>query len=97
VRSEDLRYRVTVSIAWLAWVSAGIGTVITVFGVSPRPLGALVVMLIGVGVTASLALSRMRLAETITEVFVTGLRLHKAQQCPNCGSMISLQDRDPHP
>jgi hypothetical protein len=54
------------------------GTVVVVglraMDILPQPAGSLGLLTLGVAVTASLALSRMKLGKTITEVFNAGMR-----------------------
>jgi len=72
--NEKSRRRGALTLAWAGWLLAAAGAMANVLGLLPRWGGLIVVILMGTGVTASLVLSRMRLKESITEVFVAGLR-----------------------
>jgi hypothetical protein len=72
--NDQQRYRHTLIMAHTGWW----GTVLIVsartFGWLPQEAGSLALLTLGLGVTGSLALSRMRLGRTITEVFQAGMR-----------------------
>lgn len=67
-------YRRTITMAHAGWWGTGIFAVLRAFEVIPVSMGSFGLLTLGVGVTASLALSRMRLAETISGVFQVGLQ-----------------------
>lgn len=62
-------------VAHVSWWGAFAVTVLRVMELIPVTLGVIVVLLIGTGTAASLALSRMRLADTITTAFEAGMRV----------------------
>lgn len=90
MRNEDFRRKASLIICWGAWAGAFVLTTSIVFGVTSRQYGTLVVLLIGIGVTSSLIRSRYRLADTIAQVFETGIRLGEEQE-------RELQARARHP
>lgn len=67
-------YKKTVAIAWFGWLSTGLFAVLRAFNIIPVSFGSFGLLTLGTGVAASLALSRMRLAETVSEVFHVGLQ-----------------------
>lgn len=67
-------YKRTVTLAHLGWwTTAGI-VILRSFNAIPIGVGSLALLTLGFAVAASLALSRMRLAETISQVFNVGLQ-----------------------
>lgn len=74
--SEDTRRRSALVTAWTAWAAALSLTVFRVVGVfeGPHPIGAVIILLIGVAVTATMARSRYKLKEAIVGAFEAGLR-----------------------
>ncbi len=72
---QNYDYRKTLIVAHLGWWGTAAFAVLRAFEVIPVSFGSFGLLTLGVGVSASLALSRMRLAETITQVFQTGLHL----------------------
>jgi len=78
--SDETRYRNILVLAHVGWW----GTVALVgfrtMGLLPQSTGSLALLTLGLGVTASLSLSRLRLADTITAVFQTGLKAATALQ-----------------
>lgn len=73
VSSDDNRYRVTLVLANLGWWGTAAIVVLRAVDVIPDDLGLAAVLTIGAAVAASIALSRMRLAKTITTVFQAGM------------------------
>lgn len=67
-------YRRTLIIAHLCWWSTALIIILRAFDTLPQQLGSFALLTLGIAVAASLALSRMRLAETITSVFHVGLQ-----------------------
>ena len=70
---QETRHRAALLIAWGSWTGAALLTAAAVFGVLARPYGVAVVFLIGTAIAAGTALSRMRLAQTMAEVFRAGM------------------------
>lgn len=73
VRNEDFRRRANLVICIIAWAGALLLTTWVVIDIDHRPYGTGVVVLVGIGITASLIRSRYKLAETISEVFHAGM------------------------
>lgn len=67
-------YKRTLVLAHIGWWSTFGVVALRAFDILPQSLGLLAVLTLGWGVAASLALSRMRLASTITAVFQVGLQ-----------------------
>lgn len=67
-------YRRTLTLAWVGWWGTGVIAVCRAFDWLPVQFGSFALLTLGMGVASSLALSRMRLAETITSVFHVGLQ-----------------------
>lgn len=67
-------YRKTLAIAHAGWWGTALFALLRAFDVIPITYGSFGLLTLGVGVTGSLALSRMRLAETISQVFHVGLQ-----------------------
>lgn len=78
--SENTRRRVAATLAHGGWWGALLLTgmhVSTLGPDTPRSFGVVIVLFIGVAIAASLARSRMRLTDTITAVFQTGLEVSR--------------------
>lgn len=67
-------YRRTVALAHVGWWGTAGIALLRAFDVVPQQVGSLALLTLGMAVASSLALSRMRLAETITSVFHVGLQ-----------------------
>lgn len=67
-------YKKTLLIAHAGWWGTALFAVLRAFDVIPISWGSFGLLSLGVGVAASLALSRMRLAETMSQVFNVGLQ-----------------------
>src|SRR5687767_10210954 len=67
-------YAKTVTLAWIGWGGTLLFAILRAFEAIPLSFGTFGLLTMGVGVAASLALSRMRLAETISQVFTVGLQ-----------------------
>lgn len=72
--SEDTRYLAYRIGAWTAWWLTFVLTWLRVADKFPREWSMLIILLIGVAIALGLALSRMRLARTITQVFLVGMQ-----------------------
>lgn len=75
--SEESRRRLTTCLAVSGWTIAATITTLRTFGVVPANIGSVAVLAIGVAIASSLSLSRMRLAKTITQVFIVGMRAQR--------------------
>lgn len=67
-------YKKTLTLAHVGWWGTFLFAVLRATDVVPVAFGSFGLLTLGVGVTASLALSRMRLADTISQVFTVGLQ-----------------------
>lgn len=67
-------YRKTLALAHTAWWSTAGIVVLRAFEIIPQQFGLAALLTLGGGVTASLALSRMRLSDTVTGAFKIGLQ-----------------------
>src|SRR5688500_2755753 len=67
-------YKKTTIIAHIGWWSTALIVILRAFQVLPQSIGTAALLTLGMGVAASLALSRMRPAETISQVFQVGLQ-----------------------
>lgn len=76
-------YKRTVMLAHVGWWSTAGFAILRAFEVIPIAYGSLGLLTLGLGVTASLGLSRMRLAETMTEVFLVGVRSGELATVPD--------------
>lgn len=83
--SEDLQRKLVAFVAWGSWLVALTLTGIVTYVNVTRPItlaptffqrvaGSFIVVLIGTGIGAGLALSRMKLADTIANAFAEGYR-----------------------
>lgn len=79
------------TIAHVSWWSALLVTVLRVTDSIPTNFGPIVVLLIGTGVSASVSLTRARLADTITSAFDVGLRLSQ-----NGEAAVMMRLREAH-
>ncbi|MEU3052297.1 hypothetical protein [Streptomyces griseus] len=70
---EDYRYPLTLTVAHIGWWGTVIIVLLRATEIIPPQWGLIAVLTIGIAVTASLSLSRMRFAKTIAGVFQTGL------------------------
>jgi hypothetical protein len=71
-RDDD--YRRTLALAHAGWWGTALIVGGRAIGLIPQEVGALAFLTIGGAVTASLTLSRMRLADTVSQVFHVGLQ-----------------------
>lgn len=67
-------YRRTLTIAYIGWFGTAAIVMARVADLIPTNVSSLSFLTLGVAVASSLALSRMRLADTISEVFTVGLQ-----------------------
>jgi hypothetical protein len=67
-------YRKTIAIAYIGWGGTALFALLRAFDVIPISFGSFGLLTLGIGVAASLALSRMRLAQTMSQVFNVGLQ-----------------------
>jgi hypothetical protein len=68
-------YRKALILAHLGWWSTAAIVIMRPLGLIPMQYGSVAVLTLGFAVAASLALSRMRLGKTISQVFQTGMTL----------------------
>lgn len=67
-------YRRTMLLAHLGWWGTALLALLRAFNLIPIAFGSFALLTLGMAVAASLALSRMRLSETISQVFQVGLQ-----------------------
>lgn len=67
-------YRKTLILAHVGWWGTGLLALLRAFELIPLAFGSFALLTLGMAVAASLALSRMRLAQTISQVFQVGLQ-----------------------
>lgn len=91
---EEARERLASVLMHVGWWSALTFTFLAVSELIPRPMGTLVVLLIGVAIAASLARSRMRLADTISQVFETGLTAAVTLQSNILAAQVCIVETD---
>lgn len=72
--NDQQRYVHTLAAAHTGWWGTVVITGLRATGVIPQQAGTLALLTLGLGITASLSLSRMRLGKTIAEVFQAGMR-----------------------
>jgi hypothetical protein len=72
--NDQTRYRNTVLTAHVGWWGTAFLVTLRAIDAIPQQAGSLALLTLGLGVTSSLALSRMRLGKTITEVFQAGMK-----------------------
>lgn len=70
----DNDYEKMVTLAHCGWWSTVCVVTLRTFDILPQSAGSIALLTLGLGVTASLGLSRMRLGETISQVFQVGLQ-----------------------
>lgn len=86
---EDTKRRAVYGMAWGSWGAAIAGSVLRVADRIPESLSLLIILFIGIGIYASLVVSRYRLSKTISDVFVAGLQLAtRERRCPHCGELV---------
>lgn len=76
-------YRRAVLLAHAGWWGTAAFAILRAFEVIPVAYGTVGLLTLGLGVTASLGLSRMRLAETMTEVFLVGVKSGELATVPD--------------
>lgn len=83
--TEDFRRKATAVVAWGSWaIAIGLTAYLTYYNVNRPPTalptalqrvgGLIVIVLMGTGIAAGTALSRMKLGETINRVFEEGYK-----------------------
>lgn len=72
--APDTRYKNTVIMAHVGWWGTALIAGVRAADWIPIQYGTLALLTLGVGVTASLSLSRMRLGDTISQVFNAGMK-----------------------
>lgn len=70
---QEHRHAYALTLAWASWLAAGVLTWFRVAEILPVQMGTVIVLLIGVAIASGIALSRMRLAKTMSEAFQAGL------------------------
>jgi hypothetical protein len=71
---RNMEYRKILAAAYVGWWGTAVLVTLRAAHIIPQGVGSLALLTLGLGVTASLALSRLRLGNTITEVFNAGMR-----------------------
>lgn len=74
---QEYRHAGALILAWSSWLGAGVMTWLRVAEILPVEMSTIIVLLIGVAIASGIALSRMRLARTVTEAFQAGLDARK--------------------
>lgn len=77
---EDFRRRATYTVVVGAWVGTIVGSYLRATDTIEIHWNSVIVTLMGVAIAATMALSRMRLASTISGVFDAGLKVATAMQ-----------------
>lgn len=72
--SDHHRYRNTLILAHLGWWGTVVVVVLRAMEAVPQSVGLASLLTLGLGITASLSLSRMRLGDTISQVFNAGMK-----------------------
>jgi hypothetical protein len=73
-KTRNDEYKKILLAAHVGWWGTVVVVGLRAMDILPQPAGSLGLLTLGVAVTASLALSRMKLGKTITEVFNAGMR-----------------------
>lgn len=78
ILTEEVRHRLALAFVWVGWLGAFLLLMVSILvwdDVTNRPawIGLVIVFLLGVAVAASAALGRMRLYNTLTNVFHSGM------------------------
>ena len=81
LRFDD--YKKTLLLAHAGWWSTACIATLRAFDIIPVAFGSMALLTLGLGVTASLGLSRMRLAGTMTQVFLVGAKYGEMSSIPD--------------
>jgi hypothetical protein len=92
---QESRHRVALIIAWASWIIAFGLTALRVTDHIGQTVGIVIVLFIGTAIGAGTALSRMRLASTMTSVFQAGMRaaVQQATEIQNGDSRHDVNSR----
>lgn len=77
---QETRQWITAAVAYGSWAAAVVLTYLRLAGWLPMQYGTIVILCIGFAMAAGIKLSRMRLTETMIEVYRAGVETARVQR-----------------